>query len=279
MRMTSTDSLPATATIRPLVPSDIPGAMRLCRAAGWNQLPGDWERLLAIEPEGCFALDCGGQLASTTTAVCYGRDLAWIGMVLTAPEFRRRGFAEQLMRVALEYTERRGVAVVKLDATEMGGGLYRKLGFVEECPIERWQRPPGPIEGGRVDAYCSDPGYDQKRFGADRAALLSQLAPLGSASIRGRGYAMGRAGALAAYFGPCVADLGAAEPLLRWFLAEHQGESIFWDLLPGNKEAVRLAEDFDFIPRRHLLRMCRSSTPAPPSDHREVFAIAGFEFG
>lgn len=273
--------LPANPLIRPLLPSDIPGALALTREAGWNQLPADWERLLSLEPEGCFAMECGGCLAATATAVCYGTELAWIGMVLTMPEFRRRGFAGLLMRRVLDFIAQRHVATIKLDATEVAVGLYRKLGFVEERAVERWQRPPGPVLPAKVERYCPEPDYDQKVFGADRVALLAQLAPLGSASLSGQGYAMGRPGSLAAYFGPCVASSrDAAETLLRWFLAQHAQEEVFWDLLPENKEAVRLAREFGFAPTRHLVRMVRSNGPASPlSNHTELFAIAGFEFG
>ena len=38
--------------IRLLQLSDIPAAMRLKEAAGWNQTELDWTNLLATEPEG-----------------------------------------------------------------------------------------------------------------------------------------------------------------------------------------------------------------------------------
>ena len=271
------------ATIRLLLPSDIDikGAIGLTRAAAWNQLPGDWKRLLALEPEGCLTLESGGRMAATTTVVCYGRKLAWVGMVLTAPEFRRRGFAESLIERAMQLVERRGIQTVKLDATEAGNGLYRKFGFVEECEVQRWQRAPGPVETGEILSYRPDPVYDRAKFGADRAALLEQLAELGAASFPGEGYAMGRPGFSAAYFGPCVANSpAAARRLLGWFLGEHAGEHVFWDLFPANTEAVTIARQFGFVPVRHLVRMvlCRSRT-RPMANPAEVFAIAGFELG
>lgn len=269
------------ATIRLLRPCDIGVALRLTRTAGWNQVQSDWQRLLSLEPEGCFTLESGGHLSATTTVLCYGRDLAWVGMVLTNPEFRRRGFAEALIAKALEFVESRSVATVKLDATEFGSDLYRKFGFVEECEIQRWQRAPGPVEVGELLPYSPDASYDRARFGADRRELLAGLAELGAASLPSEGYAMGRPGFLAAYFGPCLANSpAAARRLLRWFLANHAGENVFWDLFPANQEAVRIAQEFGFIPVRRLLRMALSRTPVRPiSNQSEVFAIAGFELG
>jgi GNAT superfamily N-acetyltransferase len=269
------------ATIRLLRTSDISGAIRLTRAAGWNQLPSDWKRLLMLEPDGCFTLESGGHVAATTTAVCYGRELAWLGMVLTAPEFRRRGFAESLMGSALQFVQGRGVATVKLDATDTGVGLYRKLGFVDECEIERWQRAPGPIQASEAMSYSPDFPYDRTSFGADRSALLTQLAGLGAASLPGEGYAMGRPGFTAAYFGPCLAkSTASARRLLRWFLADHGKSHVFWDLFPSNKEAVRIAEEFGFVPVRRLMRMALFNSPArPTANQAEIVAIAGFELG
>src|SRR5260370_17042237 len=105
-------------------------AMELTRAVGWNQLPEDWERLLSIEPTGCLALESGGRLAATTTIIRYGNELAWIGMVLTAQEFRHRGFARSLIERAVKFAERSGIAWIKLNATETGINLYRKYGIV-----------------------------------------------------------------------------------------------------------------------------------------------------
>jgi GNAT superfamily N-acetyltransferase len=267
--------------IRRLLPSDMESAIRLTRAAGWNQVPSDWERLLRLEPEGCFALESEGQVAATTTALCYGQELAWIGMVLTAPEFRRRGFADALIAKALQYVEQRGVSVVKLDATDKGIGLYRRHGFMDECEIQRWRREPGPTEGTEIFSYVPDFAYDRAIFGTDRATVLETLEEFDAVSLPGGGYAMGRPGFLASYFGPCVVHSpAAARRLLRWFLTKHPDKAIFWDLFPHNKEAVQLAQEFGFTPVRTLVRMhlSRPSARSFPNP-AEVFAIAGFELG
>ncbi|HWR50027.1 MAG TPA: GNAT family N-acetyltransferase [Bryobacteraceae bacterium] len=264
--------------IRVLTQSDISAAMRLKEAAGWNQTARDWAVFLDTEPEGCFGIDVDGTLAATAAVMCYGRDLAWIGMVLTAPEHRGRGLARCLMEHAISHAERRGAAVLKLDGTDMGVKLYRSLGFEDESAVERWERPPSPAP----PAVDLRPGYhpdlDRLAFGADRATLLARLAEE-SAAVE-NGYAMGRTGSRAAYFGPCVAtDPAAARRLLRWFLSRHSSERIFWDLLPGNREAACLAAEHGFTRLRSLVRMVRPGAAPIPHNDQYVFAIAGFEFG
>lgn len=275
-----------TCVVRTLRESDIPAAMQLKNAAGWNQTEQDWRNLLRLAPDGCFGVECDGRLVSTTTAVCYGSELAWIGMVLTDPAYRSRGFARQLMEHALEFLERRQVQWIKLDATDLGRPLYGKLGFREEQPIERWVRKAGPIAQGnavRLAVPHEWRSFDREAFGADRWELLGLLAAIESAALPGAGYAMGRSGCKAAYFGPCVSrSFVAARCLLGWFLSTHSGENTYCDLLPSNEDAVQLAREVGFQRDRELVRMarCGMAGAAPLVCHENyIFAIAGFEFG
>src|ERR1041385_7707967 len=127
-------------TIRLLTSADLPHAFGLSSLAGWNQTAEDWNLLLRLSPAGCFGLQIGNTLAATATLFCYGTWLAWVGMVLTHPDFRRRGLATLLLRHVLAVADTLAIHTVKLDATEMGQPLYRSLGFVAEKPIERWAR-------------------------------------------------------------------------------------------------------------------------------------------
>ena len=275
-----------TAVVRALTRADIPAAMRIKEAAGWNQTETDWHNLLQLAPETCFCLECGGSLAATATAACYERRLAWIGMVLTDPAYRRRGFARQLMEHAIVALAARRMEWIKLDATGAGAPLYRQLGFEPECGIERWASTaaqagvPGMPDLSWQDR-CS--ALDRQAFGAARSQLLAVLAPLGAAAVADQGYAMARPGSQAAYFGPCVSrQPETARELLAWFLARHPRGPVYWDLLPHNTEAVRLARAGGFAPLRRLVRMVRRGVPdAPPLGHddSQVFATAGFEFG
>ncbi|HLY19710.1 MAG TPA: GNAT family N-acetyltransferase [Bryobacteraceae bacterium] len=271
-------------SVRVLTPADVPAAMRIKQAAGWNQTETDWLNLIRLAPDTCFGLDCDGALAATTTAVTYERKLAWIGMVLTHPDHRRRGFARLLMEHALEALVALQIEWIKLDATEMGAPLYRDLGFEDEGPVERWRAVArgGPAaEPAGWTAECAE--LDRTAFGADRSRLLAALAPLGAAAVTGAGYAMARPGSEGAYFGPCVSRTPeAVRELLGWFLSRHAGLSVYWDLLPGNAGAVRLARACGFQPVRRLVRMARPAAPgAAPLQHddSQVFAIAGFEYG
>ena len=254
---------------RLLTPRDVEAAMNLSLAAGWNQTPEDWLRIMRLAPGGCFGIDAGGRLAATATVVCYGRDLAWIGMVLTAPAARGQGFATRLMEHAIGLAP---VSWIKLDATGMGRPLYLKLGFVDECPIERWELKAAPAcREEQQDGLASD----HAAMGADRSALFAILAE--------EGHLQGRPGTRAVYFGPCASvTVGAARNELCRFLNRNRDKPVYWDLLPDNGSAVGLAVEFGFRPVRRLTRMVRPGDGIPKplaGDSSLIYAIAGFEYG
>lgn len=258
--------------VRLLRVEDVPAAFELSMAAGWNQTVADWRRMIELEPRGCFGIDCDGSLAATTTLLCFGTELAWIGMVLTRADQQRRGHARRLMMTALDEAHGRGISCIKLDATDQGRPLYESLGFVGEHAIERWR---GPGRAGAGASGCAEvPGeLDREAFGADRMRFLKAVGSAEAAD--GDGYVMSRPGSRARYLGPCVAR--SPEVAARLISSALTEEPWFWDVLPGNAEAARLATEFGFEPVRRLVRM-RVGRPIRTRDEW-VFAIAGFEAG
>ncbi len=274
--------------IRLLKPVDLPHLLDLSRQAGWNQTEPDWSRLLSLAPQSCFGIEAGGRIVASTTAINYAGEVAWIGMVLTDAAHRRQGMASALIDHTLKYLKDQDVQWAKLDATEAGRPIYAKLGFQDECPVERWRRPAGkgftPTMSRPVHPYVIDPSFDRAYFGAYRIPLLAALTKEAQAElVVGYGYAMNRPGDRARYFGPSVVRTReAARQLLERFLATYPNEQIYWDLLPDNSDAVQLAIDNGFEPDRHLVRMSLAIRPgarALVQNSSSVFAIAGFEYG
>ncbi len=270
----------ADAIPRLLRVSDIPEAAQLSEQAGWNQTADDWQMLMELAPEGCLAMEIDGELAATTTLVCYGHRLAWIGMVLTKMKYRGRGLARRLLTQALEQADHMGMETVKLDATDQGKPIYEKLGFRPEQAVERWSRPGSANDPEVVPvAVVSDQWreIDLLAFGADRSQLLKRLADRNPPTSVAGSYLFNRPGRQTAYIGPCVCDApDSARTLIRAVLpAADSGWS--WDLLPSNTSAVALAGELGFTPRRHLLRMSRGKDLRGREE--SIYAIAGFELG
>ena len=262
--------------MRFLTLEDIPAACELSDAAGWNQTPDDWRRIIELEPFGCFGVAVDGRLVATTTVLTYGSDMAWVGMVLTHADYRREGHARQLVTAALELTGARNIRCAKLDATNEGRPLYTSLGFEDEQPVERWRRAAGPVPSHEPVAGGEIPrNADRIAFAVDRWKFIQTL---DEPVVYDNSYALHRPGAKAHYLGPCVArNTASAYRLIAATLAQNPESAWFWDLLPSNPAAVALARDFGFEPARRLTRMVRGE-PIRGEDSM-VFAIAGFEAG
>ncbi len=271
----------ATGTIRLLRREDIASAFELSARAGWNQTEDDWQMLLELAPETCWAVEIDGTLASTTTLVCYGRQLGWIGMVLTRVEFQRQGLARRLFETALNRADELGIDTVKLDATEQGRPLYEKYGFRRERQIERWVR--AGVGGTGLSRSTLSPvvdGWqelDRACFGADRWELLDKLAERNSPITAPRCYLLARNGRANAYIGPCVSyDPKVSEKLIAQYAAQTTC-GFAWDMFPENREAVKIAQELGFAPQRRLIRMARGKELR--EDVNAIYAIAGFELG
>jgi GNAT superfamily N-acetyltransferase len=278
----------------PLNAEDLDAALALSAGEEWNQSAADWSRLLLLEPSGCFGARDGSRLVGTVTTLTYGRALAWIGMMVVHPEFRRQGIGAALMRLALDYVRGLGIASVKLDATPAGRPLYESLGFTVEAEVERWQgvahrgaslrsRPPHPPQ----DAQRILLSLDQAAYGTDRSRLLKVLiadslgGPLVVESEHGlpAGYALARQGRTAAHLGPLIATSGsAASQLLDGMLERLARGNVCLDLhRHGWLEPGTLAER-GLSKRRGLVRMShglRSDGAAT----RSICASAGPELG
>jgi len=271
---------------------DANAAFALSAAEGWNQTAADWRHLTRLEAAGCFAARAGQRLIGTVTTTTYGRALAWIGMMVVHPDFRRQGVGAALMRLALAYVHDLGIASVKLDATPAGRPLYESLGFVAEAELQRWQgvaRPAGGPKPRRQSAESLQSllALDKTAFGADRSRLLELLIVeglggpqvVGSSRGTAEGYAIARQGRTATYIGPIVATSAAVVgQLLDGVFARFAGEDVCLDVHGSGLLEPIMLEGRGLSPRRSLTRM-RLGIDGAAGAARMVCASAGPEFG
>ena len=281
--------------LRLLTRADLPFADSVRALACWNQTLDDWQRFLATEPGGCFLAEWNGAPAGTATTTVYGPDLAWIGMMLVHPEYRRRGIGRALLQRCIEHLRGRGVRCIKLDATPLGKKVYDELGFKDEWTLTRWEcarcHPRPTTFDSRIriwrdsDARSIEP-LDSEAFGVTRNKIVRALAQqsrsalvLESQSGSFAGYGFIRSGSQALYLGPLVA--GSAETgvrLVEALVAQSAGQTIFWDIPDQNVVAVKCAKEQGFTAQRSLTRMYLGENSAP-GDPQKQFALAGPELG
>ena len=277
--------------VRLLRASDLPAVMRLKELSQWNQTENDWQRLLRLEPNGCFCATIDDEVVGTTTTTTYGHDLAWIGMVLVDPQRRKLGIGTKLMQVAMDYLSQAGVATIKLDATQAGRPVYEKLGFIEESVIERWEGIAGP--GGLallpLDSAVREEALvlDRDAFGLDRSKLIEMLVddchvtPLVDRDGEGRltGYGLARPGTAAVYVGPVIAkSREASMTLLDGLLSQVPDQRAYIDLNTAFGGGWEILTARGFTKQRDLIRMSYGKESKAGSSPT-VFAIAGPEVG
>jgi predicted N-acetyltransferase YhbS len=275
-------------TLRCLCPDDLAAADQLRADLGWNQTILDWQRVLALSPEGCFVSEQSGRIVGTCTTVSYGNALAWIGMMMVHPASRGQGIGGALLRCCVDHLRQRGVRCIKLDATPMGQPLYARIGFVPEWTLTRWEHHGSPLVVEPAPDCIHPPAekqwpailaLDTQVFGVHRGPLLHSLAANSRRALVYEsggsilGFGMLRNGARASYLGPIIAQPGVGEVLAHCLLSGHGDQPIFWDIPDLNQPASRLARRLGFTLLRPLTRMYLD-TNLVPTDPLGQWAIA-----
>jgi len=291
--------------IRMMIVADVPLGMRLKDQAGWNQTAADWQRILALAPDGCFVAEWHGRPVGTT-ATCVFDAVGWLAMVLVDEAFRGRGIGTRLVEHALLHLDQCGVPCARLDATPLGRPLYEKLGFVAEYELARMEGiaagekgtgpicrhgPQGashkldlspfpgvrPLAAEQLDAICA---LDRLVTGTNRRRLIECLyreqpdaMHIVTSGGEVAGYLSFRRGSRAVQLGPAAAlsaEAGRAlgDAALRLVAAQ----PIFVDIPVPNAAAMSWAESRGLRMQRFLTRMRRG----PPVVDRPLQLWAAF---
>jgi GNAT superfamily N-acetyltransferase len=277
-----------------LTPSELADADALVREARWNQTIADWRVFIAHGH--LYAAQTGtGRIVGTTATLPFGGRFAWISMVLVTGEYRRRGLATQLLRLAMADLAVERLMPV-LDATPDGRPVYRKLGFQDCWGFQRLVRQERVIAPQSVptdvtiraitDAdwrpLCA---YDATAFGAERSAVLDglrgRLPPAELIAERtGRivGFQLGRDGGLASHIGPLIADDDTVACALAARALDAIEGRVFIDVADAKTGLRGFLDSCGFAVARPFTRMAFGSS-ARFDDAVRTFAVAGPEYG
>jgi ribosomal protein S18 acetylase RimI-like enzyme len=264
--------LPPVA-IRKMTADDLTFCNSLVKMAGWNQLGSDWLRAMELEPHGCFVAETDGLPVATTTCCCF-EQTGWIAMVLVDEKVRGKGIAKYLVEHAIAYLDNKGIKTIRLDATSLGKGLYKKLGFKEEYELTRYSRSAAEgVESSRANNLPVDSdnlarmiALDGKVTGSNRTSFIHQLvrerpSPFYCSSDKNVeliGYAGSRDGNTAIQIGPAIALTSeAGTRLLEKVMSNIHDKNIYIDIPVDNIAAVSWAETNGFKEQRRFLRMYR----------------------
>jgi GNAT superfamily N-acetyltransferase len=293
--------------VRFLRPPDLPRAAALSALVGWNQMEADWDVFLRFGA--VRAVDDGeeGAFAATAATLPFGRDVAWISMVLVRPDRRRAGLATALMGWAVESLRGAGTPCMALDATPDGREVYRRLGFRDIWGFRRWSlpaalpapKPDVPVRPLRAADWPALLALDEAAaFGAPRTFLLRDFAarvPTAAFVADGpggalAGFVLARDGLRAPQIGPLVATgtaaacalLAAALAALPAPGAEAAGGAVpraVIDLRDAQRGIAAWIAAHGAREQRPFTRMALGADPPGTPGAPMVVAVAGPEFG
>ena len=264
-------------SIRAMDKADIPAAMRLKDAEGWNQTDSDWRFYLSHDPELCLVACVSGNVIGTVTAINYNNQVAWIGMMLVDREFRKQGVGKLLFHALLE--KLKDCKSIKLDASPAGNPVYRKFGFVEELELQRMIAQElmavdevsysGNIERIQETDIGEVIDYDQLAFGVQRTELIQFLCgPRAEACWMARcdeklvGLLCLRRGSLYYQLGPVYAQSDAiAEALVVRSARELVGQAVTLDIHSNKSEFRDWLQGMGFNSQRPFHRMYLERNP------------------
>ncbi len=264
-------------TLRHMAPDDIAAAVGLAQAVGWPHDERDFKRLLHWSPDGCFCVEETDRgVIGIVTTTPYGRELAWIGMLIVQPDRQRQGIGEQLMRAALDHLIARDTQRIMLDASDAGRPLYERMGFRKVCKIERWEGRASTYLGPRARRMRERDleavqALDRQLFGVNRQHILRRLwdefpdlAWVDASGENIEGFLMGRRMQPTIHLGPWMSWTAAsAERLLRVAFEQLQGKHITLNIPDHNGRSLLLA-------RNHNLKRIRYCTRMIYSDARPI---------
>lgn len=274
--------------VRTMGRRDLELALSWAAAEGWNPGRYDATPFQVADPEGFLMVEARGEPVACISTVRYAPDFAFLGLYITRPEHRGKGFGMTAWRAGMA---RLGGCRVGLDGVIAQQANYRKSGFVLAHRNVRYAGQPPPVAppAGLIElqAVPFDQllDYDRPLFPAGRAAFLAAWVGMPEAV----GLAALRAGALVGIglarpcrdgwkIGPLFADgEDIAELLFLGLGARLPGGPIFLDVPEVNRAAVHLAEHYSLAPVFETARMYTG--PAPAIDLARIYGITTFELG
>lgn len=281
--MANTDAAVVVETLGPLTPAVQAGLDALVLQSGWNQTPQDWA-IFSREGSVCVVRDAQARIIASGAVVPHGPEVAWISMILVAPDLRGRGLGRAVFLHCLALVKASGRTAC-LDATPDGQRIYSQFGFAPVYGLTRWQRAARPqaVPAARSqqlpDAQALA-ALDAQALGAPRHALLADfLARPDAACVRSsEGFAIVRRGRIAHQIGPLLAlnEAGAAELMKR--AVQDLAGPVFIDVPDERALLARQLHDAGFTPQRSFMRMVLGDQPLQGQTHF-IHAIAGPEFG
>jgi len=288
--------MPSTYPLRRMSKDDLPQAIEMMQSIGWNYAPDHFSRILDWSGTGAFCITYRRRVVATSTAIQYGKQRGWLGMIVTHAGHQGRGLGGRTTQTAIDHLRGRGVQEVMLDASDQGQALYERLGFRPLYPMLTWMgnanTPPLPprstIRRATPDDLPALVALDGEIFGAERPAIIRRLledfpatswVDVAGATLQGF--------LIAQPHPPHATRLApwmhrtpdGARDLLQTALHHLDSQKFRLDTASTNPQAGEIAQAFGLQPEGGCIRMIWGDAPDPHFLHEQYYGVAGFPLG
>jgi Acetyltransferase (GNAT) domain len=264
-------------------------ALGWAASEGWNPGLHDAEAFLAADPQGFFVFKVDGQPVATLSAVRYGEGFGFLGLYITAPDKRGRGYGLGVWRAGRAHLAGR---VVGLDAVLEQEKTYARDGFVADHRTTRYilasTNSLPPAHRLMVDArelpLETLAAYDRHLFPSTRstflAAWITMPDALSLAVMEGDqvlGWGVRRSCIEGHKVGPLFADDSDIANDLFCALATGVAGPLYLDIPDPNAAGGAFAARHDMTPVFSTVRMYDG--PPPALDLQRIFGVTTLEVG
>ncbi|WAI01682.1 GNAT family N-acetyltransferase [Methanogenium organophilum] len=275
--------------IRIATKDEVPVFIEWARQEGWNPGIHDGECHYAVDPDGWFVAETGGEIVGTLVVTNYDSIFSFGGFYIIREDNRGHGTGWKLWNHGMNHAGERNFG---------GDGVYemqdkyaKNAGLIYAYRNIRWQG----IAGGRGQPDLVPVGelplsmlaaYDREHFPAERSRFIEKwispdttlaLAYLHPDESIG-GYGVIRRSYEGNKIGPIFADTpDIAESLLEGLTESVVGEVFFFDTPEPNAAAVGMARKRDMTEVFETARMYSANVPVLPM--HEIFGVTSFELG
>lgn len=270
---------------------DIPFAVDITDEEGWGYMEEDFQRLIDLEPNGCFvAIDQDDRVGMLTTT-SYG-DIGWIGNVVVGSERRQGRIGTEMVMHAVEYLKGKSVRNIGLYSYLNAVSFYERMGFQESFRVARFFTfaKASEVKGTGVvtrDVLPQVADFDRKHFPGDRSQLLDKMLedfPELFFCVEENhilGYILGFCSPKACEIGPWVCDPNRpeiAENLLRDCLTSLENTQSAIAVPVDNESAMRIVRRQGFLEEFQVSAMLFESEDLG-MNLNAIFGIGALEKG
>jgi ribosomal protein S18 acetylase RimI-like enzyme len=174
--------------IGPMTLADIDSAVELSRAEGFRDRRLFWQFVMKVATCRPLVGTLNGSIVATGLATASGK-VGWLGGIVVAAEFRRRGYGRAMTDELIRGLGAAGCETMSLESTDAGRPMYERMGFrlathYIQLQADRIETAPATPAGARVralepadiPAICE---LDGRATAEDRSAPLAVMSASG----------------------------------------------------------------------------------------------------